>query len=44
MKRKVDELYVDNSEPVPVVLNKLSNAVKKNVIKKDVYNAQIKNI
>ena len=44
MKRKVDELYVHNLEPVPVDLNKLNNVVKKNVVQKDVYNAQIKNI
>ena len=44
LKSKVDELDVDKLVPVPVDLSKLSNVVKNDVIKKDVYNAKIKNI
>ena len=44
MKSKVDELYVDKLVPAPVDLSKLSDALKSNVGKKDVYNAKIKNI
>ena len=43
LKSKVDKLDVDKLVSVPVNLNKLSDAVKNNV-KKDVYNAKIKNI
>ena len=43
MKSKVDKLDVDISVPLPVYLSKLSNVVK-NDVKKDVYNAKIKNI
>ena len=39
LKSKVDKLV-----PVPIDLSKLSNAVKNDVVKKDVYNAKIKNI
>ena len=39
MKSKVDKLV-----PVPVDLSKLSDVVKNYVVKKDVYNAKIKNI
>ena len=39
MKSKVDKLI-----PVPVDLSKLSDAVKNDVVKKDVYHAKIKNI
>ena len=42
LKSKVDKL-VDKLVPVPVDLSKLSDAVKKCVVKKDVYNAKIKN-
>ena len=46
MKRKVDELDVNKLVlvPVPVDLFELSDIVKNDVIKKDVYNAKIKNI
>ena len=39
-KGKVDKLDM----PVPVDLSKLSDVVKYDVVKKDVYNAKIKNI
>ena len=44
LKSKVDKLDVDKSIPVPVDLSKVSYVVKKDVVKKDVYNAKIKNI
>ena len=44
MKRKVDQLNVDKLVPVTVDLCKLSDVVKNDVLKKDVYNSQIKNI
>ena len=44
LKSKVDKLDVDKLISVPVDLSKLSDVVKNNVIKKDVYNAKIKNI
>ena len=44
MKSKVDKLDIDKLVPVPVDLSKLSNVVKNDVVKKDVYNAKIKNI
>ena len=44
MKSKEDKLDVDKSVPAPVDLSKLSDAVKDDVVKKDVYNAKIKNI
>ena len=44
MKNKVDKLDVDNLVPVPVDLNKLSEVVENDVLKRDVYNAKIKNI
>ena len=43
MKSKVDKLDVNKLVPVPVDLSKLSDVVKNDVIKKDVYNAKIKN-
>ena len=43
MKNKLDKLGVDKLVPVPVDLSKLSDAVNNDVIKKDVYNAKIKN-
>ena len=43
-KSKVDKLDIDKLVPVPVDLSKLSNVVKYDVVKKDVYNAKIKNI
>ena len=44
LKSKVDKLDVDKLVPVPVDLSKLSVIVKNNVVKKDVYNAKIKNV
>ena len=44
MKSKVDELDVDKLVPVLADLSKLSDIVKSDVVKKDVYNAKIKNI
>ena len=44
LKSKVDKLDVDKLVCVPVDLCKLSDVVKNAVVKKDVYNAKIKNI
>ena len=44
LKIKVDRLDVDKLVSVPVDLSKLSDVVKIDVVKKDVYNAKIKNI
>ena len=44
LKSKVDKLGIDKLVHAPVNLSKLSNAVKNDVVKKDVYNAKIKNI
>ena len=44
LKSKVDKLDVDKLVTVPVDLSKLSDVVKNYVVKKDVYNAKIKNI
>ena len=44
LKSKVDKLDVDKLVPVPADLNRLSDAVKNYVVKKDRYNAKIKNI
>ena len=44
MKSKVDKLDVDKLVPVTVDLSKLSDAVKNDVVKKDIYNANIRNI
>ena len=44
MKSKVDKLNVDKLVPVPVDLSKLSNEVKNDVVKRDLYNAKIKSI
>ena len=44
LKSKVDKLAVDKLVPVPVDLSKLSDAVKNDVVKKDLYKAKIKNI
>ena len=44
LKSKVDKLDINKLAPVPVDLSKLSNVVKNDVVKKDVYNAKIKNI
>ena len=44
LKSKVDKLDVGKLETTPVDLSKLSNVVKNDYVKKDVYNAKIKNI
>ena len=44
LKSKVGKLDADKLAPVPVDLSKLSDKVKNDFAKKDVYNAQIKNI
>ena len=44
MKSKVDKLDADKLVPVSVDLSKLSDVVKNDVVKKDAYNAKIKNI
>ena len=44
MKSKVCKLDIDKLLPVPVGLSKISDAVKIDPVKKDVYNAKIKNI
>ena len=44
LKSKIDKLNVDKLVSVAVYLNKLSDAVKSNVVKKDVYNVKIKGI
>ena len=42
LKSKVDKLDFDKFAPVPVDLSKLSGAVKNEVVKKDVYNVNVK--
>ena len=42
LKSKVDKLDIDKLVSVPVDLIKLSDVVKNDVVKKDVYNAKIK--
>ena len=44
LKSKVDKVYVDKLVPVPAALSKLSDELKNDVVKKDAYNAKIKNI
>ena len=44
LKSKVDKIHVDKLVPVPVDLSQLSDIVKNDVVKKDVYNAQTKTI
>ena len=44
MKSKVGKLDVDKLVPVPVDCSKLNDVVKNNAVKKDVYNAKIKDI
>ena len=44
LKSKVDKLDIGKLETTPVNLSKLSNVVKRAVVKKDEYNAKIKNI
>ena len=43
-KSKLDTLLVDKLVPIPIDLSKLSDVVKNDVAKKDVYNANIKDI
>ena len=43
MKSKVDKLDFGKVVPVPVDVSKLSNVLKNDVVKKDVYNATVKN-
>ena len=44
LKSKVEKLDIDKLAPAPVNLSELSNVVKNDVVKKDVYNAKVKNI
>ena len=44
LKSKVDKLDVDKLGPALVDLSKLSDVVNNDIVKKDVYNAKIKNI
>ena len=44
MKSKVDKLDADKLVPVPVDVSKLSDVVKNDVVKMDVYNPKMKNI
>ena len=44
LKSKVDKLDIDKLLTVSVDLTKLSDVVKNDAVKKDVYNAKIKNI
>ena len=44
LKNKINKLDIGKLEITPVDLSKLSNVVKNNVVKKDVYNAKIKDI
>ena len=44
MINKVDKLDTNKLVPDPVDLSKLSDVVKNEVVKKDVYNAKIKSI
>ena len=43
-KSKVEKFDIGKLKTTLVVLSKLSNIVKNDVVKKDVYNAKIKNI
>ena len=44
MKSKVEKLVADKLLAVPVDLSKLSDVMKNYAVKKDVYNAKIRNI
>ena len=47
LKTDVDKLHIDKLVPVPVDLSKLSDVIKNDVVKKDVYNklvAKVNNI
>ena len=41
---KVDKLDIDKLVPAPVGLSKLSDVIKNYIVKKDVYNSEIKRI
>ena len=43
-KTKVDKLDIDKLAPVPVDLSKLSNAVKNDAVKKDVYDKLVEKV
>ena len=42
-KSKIDKLDVDKIVPVPIDLSKVSDVVRIDIVKKDVYNVKIKN-
>ena len=44
LKSTVDKVDIDKLVHIPVDISKISDVVKNNVVKKDVYNAKIKNI
>ena len=44
IKSKVGKLTIDKIVPVPIDLCKINDVVKNDVVKKDVYNAKIKDI
>ena len=44
LKNKVEKLDIDKLVRVPIDLSKLSDVVRNDVVKKDVYNAKIKNV
>ena len=44
LNSKADKLHVNNLDSVLVDLSKLSDVVENDIVKKDVYNAKIKNI
>ena len=44
LNSKADKLYVNNLDSVLVDSSKLSDVVENDIVKKDVYNAKIKNI
>ena len=44
MESKADKIDGDKLVPFPVVLSKLSDVVKNDVVKKDAYKIKIKNI
>ena len=44
LKNKLDKLDTEKLETIPVDLSKISDIVKNDVVKKDVYNGKIKNV
>ena len=44
LNSKVDKLHVNNLDSILVDLSELSDVVENDIVKKDVYNAKIKNI